>query len=157
MRILGKPVRPFQSVQQLLAKLQDPMGDRPATAFDTGGGGRARTNQIGIARSTWRPISEIKHHPIPIVTVLRHMAIQLRLAVRLAVQLRQLRDAWRPSKSECHGSGMVRRLRKLANISGIAASLPLGVSVARQSVLPFGSPNKDTQIEVQYEVNRQEP
>ena len=85
------------------------------------------------------------------------MAIQLRLAVRLAVQLRQLRDAWRPSKSECHGSGMVRRLRKLENISGIAASLPLGVSVARQSVLPFGSPNKDTPIEVQYEVNRQEP
>ena len=64
------------------------------------------------------------------------------------VLYRQLRDAWRPSKSECHGSGMVRRLRKLENISGIAASLPLGVSVARQSVLPFGSPNKDTPIEV---------
>ena len=95
--------------------------------------------------------------------VLRHMAIQLRLAVRLAiqlrlaVQLRQLRDGWIPSKYECHGSGMVRRLRTLENISGIAASLPLGVSVARQSVLPFGSPNKDTPIEVQYEVNRQEP
>ena len=85
------------------------------------------------------------------------LAIQLRLAVRLAVQLRQLRDVWRPSKPECHGSGMVKRLRKLENISGIAASLPLGVSVARQSVLPFGSPNKDTPIEVQYEVNRQEP
>ena len=39
------------------------------------------------------------------------LAIQLRLAVRLAVQLRQLRDGWRPSTSECHGSGMVRRLR----------------------------------------------
>ena len=85
------------------------------------------------------------------------LAIQLRLAVRLAVQLRQLRDAWRSSKSECHGSGMVRRLGKLANISGIAASLPLGVSGARQSVLPFGSSNKDTSIEVQYEVNWQEP
>ena len=85
------------------------------------------------------------------------MAIQLRLAVRLAVQLRQLRDAWRSSKSECHGSGMFRRLGELANISGIAASLPLGVSGARQSVLPFGSPNQDTPIEVQHEVNLQEP
>ena len=47
----------------------------------------------------------------------------------------------------------LERLGALENISGIAASLPLGVSVARQSVLPFGSPNKDTPIEVQYEVN----
>ena len=71
------------------------------------------------------------------MTALRHMAIQLRLAVRLAtqlrlavrlaIQLRQLRNGWRPSTSECRGSGMVKRLRGLENICGIAAPLPLGV------------------------------
>ena len=55
------------------------------------------------------------------------LAIQLRMAVRLAIQLRQLRHGCRPSTSECHGSGMVKRLRTLENISGIAAPLPLGV------------------------------
>ena len=55
------------------------------------------------------------------------LAIQLRLAVRLAVQLRQLRDVWRPTSAECHGSGMVTLLRKLENVSGTAASLPLAV------------------------------
>ena len=67
------------------------------------------------------------------------LAIQLRMAVRLAIQLRQLRTGWRPSTSECHGSGMVRRLGEHQRHCRFTAAWCVGGAPIRS---PIGQPEQ---------------